>query len=285
MRITMVKVLQTGFFTSVQDLGRFGYQQYGVPYAGVMDERAALIANLLLGNAKNNAVLEFTMTGPKLQFLCTTKICISGGDFQPKLNSIPINNNSVIVVKEDDILSFGAKKSGFRGYIAVLGGFLTDVVMKSRSMFKNVTQHQTIQKNLLLPIKNAVTIEKQSNASLAVNNVYLEEKIITAHKGPEFHKLTIQQQKKLLNAGFTVSKNNSRMAYQLTELLPNTLEPIITSVVLPGTVQLTPSGQLIILMKDCQTTGGYPRVLQLSNTAINILAQKFTGDELVFSLI
>ncbi|APU11723.1 biotin-dependent carboxyltransferase family protein [Cellulophaga lytica] len=281
----MVKVLQTGFFTSVQDLGRFGYQQYGVPYAGVMDERAALIANLLLGNAKNNAVLEFTMTGPKLQFLCTTKICISGGDFQPKLNSIPINNNSVIVVKEDDILSFGAKKSGFRGYIAVLGGFLTDVVMKSRSMFKNVTQHQTIQKNLLLPIKNAVTIEKQSNASLAVNNVYLEEKIITAHKGPEFHKLTIQQQKKLLNAGFTVSKNNSRMAYQLTELLPNTLEPIITSVVLPGTVQLTPSGQLIILMKDCQTTGGYPRVLQLSNTAINILAQKFTGDELVFSLI
>ncbi|ADY30826.1 biotin-dependent carboxyltransferase family protein [Cellulophaga lytica] len=281
----MVKVLQTGFFTSVQDLGRFGYQQYGVPYAGVMDERAALIANLLLGNTKNNAVLEFTMTGPKLQFLCTTKICISGGDFQPKLNSIPINNNSVIVVKEDDILSFGAKKSGFRGYIAVLGGFLTDVVMKSRSMFKNVTQHQTIQKNLLLPIKNAVTIEKQSNASLAVNNVYLEEKIITAHKGPEFHKLTIQQQKKLLNAGFTVSKNNSRMAYQLTELLPNTLEPIITSVVLPGTVQLTPSGQLIILMKDCQTTGGYPRVLQLSNTAINILAQKFTGDELVFSLI
>lgn len=281
----MVKVLQTGFFTSVQDLGRFGYQQYGVPYGGVMDERAALIANLLLGNAKNNAVLEFTMTGPKLQFLCTTKICISGGDFQPKLNSIPINNNSVIVVKEDDILSFGAKKSGFRGYIAVLGGFLTDVVMKSRSMFKNVTQHQTIQKNLLLPIKSAVTIEKQSNASLAVNNVYLEEKIITAHKGPEFHKLTIQQQKKLLNAGFTVSKNNSRMAYQLTELLPNTLEPIITSVVLPGTVQLTPSGQLIILMKDCQTTGGYPRVLQLSNTAINILAQKFTGDELVFSLI
>ncbi|EWH12408.1 Allophanate hydrolase subunit 2 [Cellulophaga geojensis KL-A] len=281
----MVKVLQTGFFTSVQDLGRFGYQQYGVPYAGVMDERAALIANLLLGNAKNNAVLEFTMTGPKLQFLCTTKICISGGDFQPKLNSIPINNNSVIVVKKNDILSFGAKKSGFRGYIAILGGFLTDVVMKSRSMFKNVTQHQTIQKNLLLPIKNAVTIEKQSNASLAVNNVYLEEKIITAHKGPEFHKLTIQQQKKLLNAGFTVSKNNSRMAYQLTELLPNTLEPIITSVVLPGTVQLTPSGQLIILMKDCQTTGGYPRVLQLSNTAINILAQKFTGDELVFSLI
>lgn len=281
----MVKVLQTGFFTSVQDLGRFGYQQYGVPYAGVMDERAALIANLLLGNAKNNAVLEFTMTGPKLQFLCTTKICISGGDFQPKLNSIPINNNSVIVVKEDDILSFGAKKSGFRGYIAVLGGFLTDVVMKSRSMFKNVTQHQTIQKNLLLPIKNALTIKKQSNASLAVNNVYLEEKIITAHKGPEFHKLTIQQQKKLLNTVFTVSKNNSRMAYQLTELLPNTLEPIITSVVLPGTVQLTPSGQLIILMRDCQTTGGYPRVLQLSNTAINILAQKFTGDELVFSLI
>ncbi|PKB44233.1 biotin-dependent carboxylase-like uncharacterized protein [Cellulophaga sp. RHA19] len=281
----MVKVLQTGFYTSVQDLGRFGYQQYGVPYAGVMDKRAAMLANSLLGNTTNAAVLEFTMTGPKLQFLCSTRICITGGDFQSKLNNIPVSNNSVIVVKKDDILSFGVKKSGFRGYIAVLGGFLTEVVMKSRSMFKNVTQHQTIQKNLLLSIDSVETLEKQSNASLAVNNVYLDEKIIKVYKGSEFCKLNAHQQKKLLNTVFTVSKNNSRMAYQLSELVENRLEPIITSVVLPGTVQLTPSGQLIILMKDCQTTGGYPRVLQLTSAAISVLAQKFTGDEIAFEVI
>nr|WP_283771745.1 biotin-dependent carboxyltransferase family protein [Cellulophaga sp. 20_2_10] len=281
----MVKVLQTGFYTSVQDLGRFGYQKYGVPYAGVMDERAAVLANSLLGNTTNSAVLEFTMTGPKLQFLSNTRICITGGDFLPIVNSIPIKNDSVIVIKKGDILSFGTKKSGFRGYIAVLGGFLTDSVMNSRSMFNNVTKHHVLQKDGVLPIDNVEILENQSYASLAVDNTYLEEKIITVHKGPEFTKLDAHQQKKLFNTVFTVSKNNSRMAYQLSELVENRLKSIITSVVLPGTVQLTPSGQLIILMKDCQTTGGYPRVLQLTGAAINTLAQKFTGDELAFSLI
>jgi allophanate hydrolase subunit 2 len=74
------------------------------------------------------------------------------------------------------------------------------------------------------------------------------------------------------------------MAYQLVETLTNTLKPIITSLVLPGTVQLTPSGKLIVLMRDCQATGGYPRVLQLSESAINILAQKFTGNIIHFKI-
>ena len=75
------------------------------------------------------------------------------------------------------------------------------------------------------------------------------------------------------------------MAYQLQESLENSLEPILTSGVLPGTVQLTPSGKLIILMRDCQTTGGYPRVLQLKESAINILAQKYTGQQIRFKLV
>ena len=75
------------------------------------------------------------------------------------------------------------------------------------------------------------------------------------------------------------------MAYQLEDPLKNSLQPIITSLVLPGTIQLTPSGSLIILMRDCQTTGGYPRILQLSEASINRLAQKSTGDKVRFELI
>jgi allophanate hydrolase subunit 2 len=81
-----------------------------------------------------------------------------------------------------------------------------------------------------------------------------------------------------------ISKNNSRMAYQLDGVLLNKLEPIITSLVMPGTVQLTPSGKLIVLMRDCQATGGYPRVLQLSDMAINVMAQKKTGDVIQFNI-
>ena len=81
---------------------------------------------------------------------------------------------------------------------------------------------------------------------------------------------------------FTISSDNSRMGYRLNETIPNNFESMLTSGVLPGTVQLTPSGKLIVLMRDCQVTGGYPRVLQLSENAINILAQKTTGDQLRF---
>lgn len=75
------------------------------------------------------------------------------------------------------------------------------------------------------------------------------------------------------------------MAYQLDQTVKNNLTPIITSMVMPGTVQLTPSGKLIILMRDCQTTGGYPRIFQLSDTAMNILSQKFTGAMIKFKLL
>ena len=75
------------------------------------------------------------------------------------------------------------------------------------------------------------------------------------------------------------------MAYQLEDLLENNLEAIITSLVLPGTVQLTPSGKLIVLLRDCQTTGGYQRVLQLKESAMNIMAQKYTGSKINFKLV
>jgi allophanate hydrolase subunit 2 len=83
---------------------------------------------------------------------------------------------------------------------------------------------------------------------------------------------------------FKISNNYNRMAIQLSDLLVNNLKPIITSIVMPGTVQLTPAGSLIILMKDCQTTGGYPRILQIEEKSINSLAQLKKDSELSFSL-
>lgn len=281
----MIKVLKPGFYTTVQDLGRYGYQQYGVPVSGVLDVYAASVANMLLGNEANDAVLEMTMTGPTLQFISKTSICISGADMSPKLNQRPIAINKEIEVNEGDILSFGKLNQGFRGYLAVSGGIKTEKVMGSRSLYYGVTAQGSIAKGDELPVEVRLDAVPSKHAMLKIKTDYLATKNLEVLKGPEFEKLSKQQQEKLLTQEFSVSKDNNRMAYQMKEVLPNSLESIITSPVMPGTVQLTPSGKLIVLMRDCQTTGGYPRVLQLTENALNVLSQKMTGETLSFKLI
>ncbi len=281
----MVKVLHPGFYSTIQDSGRMGYQQYGVPYSGAMDAYSAALANHILGNNINASVIEMTMTGATLQFYSDTYICISGADMVPKINdiNIPLNKNIKIVC--GNVLSFGKLNKGFRCYLAVLGGLISETIMNSQSMYKGITTQFKISKNDELKINVNSSFVDNKHALIKVNNELFSNNNIEVFKGPEFESLSNNQQELLLQLSFTISKDNNRMAYQLIEPFENSLEPIITSAVLPGTVQLTPSGKLIILMRDCQTTGGYPRVLQLKESAINILAQKFTGHVLNFKLV
>lgn len=118
-----------------------------------------------------------------------------------------------------------------------------------------------------------------------IKNLDFTKNELQTYPGPEFENLSSHQKKLLEATKFTISNLNNRMGYQLNELIENNVNPIITSAVLPGTVQLTPGGKLIVLMRDAQTTGGYPRVLQLSDDAINLLAQKKTSDLVSFSII
>ncbi|WP_194767822.1 biotin-dependent carboxyltransferase family protein [Tamlana sp. I1] len=281
----MIKVLKPGLFTTIQDLGRFGFQEFGVPYSGAMDVYAAKMANALLGNSQNDAVLEMTMLGPTLQFNCATLICVSGADMQAKLNNKPIEAYKLVQVKADDVLSFSSVKKGFRAYLAVKGGFQTETVMQSRSMYQSITENHYLSEGDTLPIESYNNQQYNPNAALKVQHDYMGQSEIGVFKGPEFDLLTKAQQERLLSFNFKISKENNRMAYQLNEPLENTLEAIITSPVLPGTVQLTPSGKLIVLMRDCQTTGGYPRVLQLSEASISALSQKYTGQSVRFKLL
>ena len=109
-------------------------------------------------------------------------------------------------------------------------------------------------------------------------------KELEVSKGPEYDLLDSVSQQNITKQLFTISSLNNRMAYQLEEKIVHRLPEIWTSPVLPGTVQLTPIGTLIILMRDAQVTDGYPRVLQLSNSALNIVAQKRKKDILDFTL-
>ncbi len=277
----MVRVIKPGFFSTIQDIGRIGYQHYGVPYSGVMDAYSASIANAILGNKKHAAVIEMSMTGATLEFKSDTNICISGADMSPQLNSVQIKRYKSIPVKANDVLLFGKTNFGFRSYLAVQGGFDTEIIMNSRSMYGGITNKHVLCKNDELPIPNLAP-NNIKHARIKVKTDHFITKYIEVFKGPEFDLLSFEQQEKLFSLPYTITKENNRMAYQLKETLENNLPSIITSSVLPGTVQLTPSGKLIILMRDCQITGGYPRVLQLKEASINVLAQKFTNQSIVF---
>src|SRR5690606_38995416 len=121
-----------------------------------------------------------------------------------------------------------------------------------------------------------------STSAVSFRDDYLFATKIPVYPGPEFHRLSSSLQKQLCSNVYSVDPTSNRMAIQFRENIENNLQPIITGPVIPGTVQLTPSGKLIVLMRDCQTTGGYPRVLQVSESGLNILAQKIAGDSIEF---
>ncbi|WBL26870.1 biotin-dependent carboxyltransferase family protein [Zunongwangia sp. HGR-M22] len=277
-----MKVLQPGLFSSIQDYGRFGNMKYGVPASGVMDRYAARTANLMLRNDANDAVLEITMMGPKLEFTAATKIVISGAFLSPKLNDNELENNTVIEISNGDILSFGRRLSGCRAYVAISGGFATEEILGSKSWYEGISEHQKLQKGMEIPFTEDALSKIETFAALKFDDKYLRSSKIEVYKGPEFDFLSEEQKSQLEASEFSIDQNNSRMAIQLQEELSNELDPIITGPVIPGTVQLTPSGKLIVLMRDCQTTGGYPRVLQLTSEGIRTIAQKLTNEKIKF---
>jgi len=279
-----IEVLQPGLFSTIQDPGRFGYLKYGVPMSGPMDSYSFRLANLLLNNPPGSSAMEITQMGPVLRFLSGGYLVFTGANLSPQINKIEIRNGMPYVFAPGDVLSFGTRKTGCRSYLAVSGGFKTEKVLGSQSWYEDITHFYRLQKGMNLEMNESLVIPA-GNASLKVDASRYLETSIQAFPGPEFTKLTEEQVSGISSRSFRIDKNNNRMAIQLEEIIPNEIKPIITGPVVPGTVQLTPSGKLIVLMRDCQTTGGYPRILQLSENGINRIAQKVQGDPIEFKLL
>jgi biotin-dependent carboxylase-like uncharacterized protein len=276
-----IEVLKAGLYTSVQDLGRPAYSCYGVPKGGAMDRMALKTANALLGNKLDDACLEITMMGPTLKFLTDTYIATAGAEFELFLDNKPIAFLEAVFVKANQLLSFGKPKEGIRIYLAVCGGIQTPKVLGSRSFFKNVTTESRIKSGMELPLANVcerpeVFVKPKTKAF----NGYLE-----VYTGPEYESLTDQQKQQIQKMEFSISHLNDRMAYQLDPPIEEHSIDQLTVPVLAGSVQLTPKGSLIVLMRDGQTTGGYPRVLQLSEGSINRLAQMTTASKFKFRFL
>jgi biotin-dependent carboxylase-like uncharacterized protein len=279
----MIKVLHPGIYSSVQDQGRKGFAKLGIPVSGAMDSYSSEMANILLNNRKSDAVIEITFGMAKFEFTKGTFICVSGADFSPTINGKGIEMMTVYEVEKGALVSFGNRKYGVRTYIAVQGGIQSDVYVKSRSFGKGITPNFRLQKGDALQILAKKPYENSGFSKIKVLEELFSLSELECYPGPEYDQLN-DAQKQRLSETFTISEDNNRVGYRLNEIIENDLKPILTSGVLPGTVQLTPSGQLIVLMKDAQVTGGYPRILQLSSFAIDILSQKMTGEKIQFKM-
>ena len=280
----MIEIIQYGIYTSIQDMGRFNYQSYGVPVSGALDQQAYRIANQILNNPPTSAVLEFTIKGPKIRFHQNTFIALTGAKMKAKLNGVELDYFAPIKVNEGSILEIGIIQNGCRTYLAVCGGIKTEKILESRSQFKGVTINDRIFKKTLLPIDNPIFNPSKGARMISPSQDYSQIEL-EVYTGPEFYKLSKIEKENLFSTLFTISKFNNRMAVRLKEKFKNEMSEIWTAPVIPGIVQCTSDGSLIILMRDAQVTGGYPRILQLNNSSLNLLSQKNTEDKIRFKLL
>lgn len=276
--------------TTIQDMGRYGVQEYGIPVGGVMDEFSATVANWLLGNEATSPILEITLMGPTVKVSGEGHIAVAGADFDFKINGQPYALLQTIKVKEGDWISFGKIKRGCRAYLAVSGQWQISKWLGSAAaathMANITTPHSRIQSGDILEIKASQSI-RERNLKPDLLNGQLEQGLIPVLAGPEFDSFSRESIGFFFSQKYSISADSNRMGYQLDPTLPNyhAQEALISSGTVPGTIQVSNGGKLIILMKDAQTTGGYPRIANVTRIGINRLAQLKPGDHCRFLLL
>lgn len=285
-----IKVIKPGLLSSFQDTGRHGFQHWGVPVSGVMDEAAHELCNVLVGNPRSFTSLEMTLQGPTLHFQAKALIALAGADLGATLNGEPFKPGMARVVPADSVLSFGKREQGARSYLAVGGGFLLPSVMNSSSTntrggFGGL-RGRALQAGDLIPICSSfANVPRLANVMDPTGHD--DGQPIRVMTGREWAFFSEQSRQDFLTGSYTLTGDSDRMGYRLTgeALTLETPCELLSESVAFGTVQVPPSGQPLILMADRQTTGGYPRIAQVASVDLPRLAQMLPGDTLQFSLI
>ena len=277
-----------GLFTTIQDKGRFGFQAFGVPTSGALDQAAADLANQLVGNGLDQPLLEVTLMGPKIQFQGHGMIAITGADLSATLNGDRLAVNQGIEVADGDILQFGRPVSGCRAYLSVRGKWIIPTWLSSRSAItqngKHLTPASIVQKGTTIRIDTSL-VDPLRSSSAAIHPPETDPGIRVL-PGPDFDRFSRFSIGEFFSRLYRISPDSNRMGYRLQERLSSFSpeEELISSGIIPGTIQITSSGQPIILLADAQTTGGYYRIANVVSQDLDILAQLKPGDTLRFSL-
>lgn len=278
------KVLKGGLLTTVQDLGRQGYTHLGITPSGAMDEYAYRWSQKLLDNEDGNA-LEILLSGLKLQVTAPTTIAVCGADLDFRINGISMPIWQTHQVQVDDILSFEKKRSGMRAYLAVKGGFDVPKFQESYS--------STLKENKGKKLENGDTLLYTPNKNTFRRRVpqkyiptypkHLTLRIVLSYQHNYF---TDTQKEKFFSTSYTLTPEMSRMGYKLQgEAMIPSKDGIISEGITFGAVQIPPDGQPIILLKEHQTIGGYPKIGSVLPSDCYILSQLPIGATVQFESI
>ena len=297
-------VTRAGFLTSVQDLGRTGFRQFGVSTSGALDPFALRVANLLVGNDEGAAGLEITLGGLQLRFEDERIVAWCGGEFDVQIGSRALPAGHVAHLQAGDELKFGRAQIGCRCWLAISGGIDVPVVLGSRSTdlranFGGFEGRALRDGDVVLLASTGSSAFAKATAGKSPPATGISSwtaphdwaspasrhpnlRFVRGVDWSRFDDVTIQR---FTNHEFSVSPDSDRMGVRLDgpELKRQDETDLISEAVAPGTIQVPPSGKPILLLGDCQTIGGYPKIAHVITVDLGVAAQLRAGDRVRFS--
>ena len=288
------KVIKAGIFDTIQELGRFGFQQYGMPVSGAMDSYALRVGNRLLGNKEKEAGIELSTPGLTLEVLNQTVVAITGANFNPTINNSSAPMWEVIEVKKGDIISFNQVKSGCRSYLLIAGGIDVPIILGSKSTY--VRGKVGGLKGRPLKTADIINIGKKNQEltnvirrKISLNNLptYREETEIRVILGPQDDYFSKESLHTFLNSFYEITVDSDRMGYRLKgpKIKIKNGSDIITDGIPPGSIQVPQDGMPIVMLADRQTTGGYAKIATVISVDMDKFAQMKPGNKIKFTKI
>ncbi|MGB7207959.1 MAG: biotin-dependent carboxyltransferase family protein [Pyrinomonadaceae bacterium] len=274
-------IRKEGIFTTVQDLGKYGRQRFGINPMGSMDRTATRLINLILGNDDANSVIEMHFPASEIVFEEACMFALGGADFHASLDGESVEIWRCLRSEKASILKFEQKVRGNRCYLAVAGGF--KIAPSNDSEFGD----RRLRKSDRLDYaesKNTVAGLRVADSVLPIYSSFPTVRVIA---GGEFDLLSVTDQQALVEENFAITNDSNRMGFRLKgpAFSPNKIAEMVSAAVSFGTIQLLPDGQLIVLMADHQTSGGYPRIANVISVDLPLLAQLGPSDKVAFKLI
>lgn len=296
-----LKILKPGLLSTIQDLGRLQHLAEAVPVSGAMDQLSCRIANIVLGNHENAPVIEFTYHGAELYAESDLLISFSGEGAVLYAEGITLPNDRPIFIPSGTSFSLSAAE-GCRSYLAVSGGWNVPEVLGSASTYLTAgfggLNGRALKVNDLISSSEFLTplsrkiLNRYVDADISffpwsaskISFLPKWRKAVRVIPGREFTWFSAESLLAFLSEPFLVQARSDRMGYQLEgpSITRSKTEELISTAVAPGTIQVTGDGKLMLLMADCQTTGGYPRIAQVAAVDLAICAQLKPGDEVFF---
>jgi biotin-dependent carboxylase-like uncharacterized protein len=286
-----LEILHGGTLTTIQDLGRKGYQQFGMPTAGAMDITSLRLANRLVQNEEGQACLEITFIGLRLLALRDIMIAITGGDLMPKVNGFPLSMWQTVSLRKNSEISFIGVRNGIRSYLAIAGGIQIADIMGSRSTYIRGgiggLEGRPLRRGDLLrigPHCRRLPLCKLKEEFIPHYGREWKTRVVMGPQEDYFSKKGIDT---FTSSEYTVTPQSDRMGYRLEGpvIEHGKGADIISDATCLGSIQVPGHGLPIILLADRQTTGGYPKIATAITVDVYGLGQAKPGDRVRFSPI